>query len=183
MFATMIRRQIQSFETTWDYDATYLHELLDIGLKPVWVFQQATGLGSYRDGVPVGPWFAAKLVSAKREDCGPCVQLAARMAQEGGLAPAHIGAVLARRFDELPDDVALGARFTEAVLTRSPDADALREQVVASFGRRGLVSLAFAMLSARLYPDLKFALGHGHACSMVVLDEEVLWTPAMEAAG
>ncbi len=46
MLSTLIHRQVDAFETTWNYDASYLHELLDIGLKPMWVFQQDTGLGS-----------------------------------------------------------------------------------------------------------------------------------------
>ena len=36
-------------------------------------------------------------------------------------------------------------------------------------GRRALVSLAFAMTAARLYPTVKYALGHGKACTRVVV--------------
>ncbi len=57
-----------------------------------------------------------------------------------------------------------------AVLDRDPLADRLRVQAVERFGRRGLVSLAFALLSSKLYPTLKYALGYGHACAVVHVD-------------
>ena len=37
-------------------------------------------------------------------------------------------------------------------------------------GRRALVSLAFAITAARIYPTVKYALGHGKACMRVVVD-------------
>jgi hypothetical protein len=40
------------------------------------------------------------------------------------------------------------------------------------WGKRGLISLAFAMLSARMYPTLKYALGHGQACTRLVIGGE-----------
>ena len=37
------------------------------------------------------------------------------------------------------------------------------------WGRRALVSLAFAITAARIYPTVKYALGHGKACMRVVV--------------
>ncbi len=89
------------------------------------------------------------------------------MAQRGGADPAILRAVVARDVTALPFEVALAVRFTEASLRHAPEADDLREEVLRCFGKRGLVSLAFAMTSARLYPTLKYALGHGRACTRV----------------
>ena len=43
------------------------------------------------------------------------------------------------------------------------------DAIVKRWGPRALVSLAFAMTAARLYPTVKYALGHGKACSRVVV--------------
>jgi hypothetical protein len=57
-------------------------------------------------------------------------------------------------------------------LRHAPQADDLRDEVVRQWGRRGLVSLSFALVAARLYPTLKYALGHGHACTRLVIGGE-----------
>ena len=106
------------------------------------------------------------------EDCGPCTQLGIDMAQRQGVDPAILRAIVARDYVAMPEDVALAARFTEATLHHAPEADDLREEILLRWGKRGLISLAFAMLSARTYPTLKYALGHGRACTRVVIGGE-----------
>jgi hypothetical protein len=49
--------------------------------------------------------------------------------------------------------------------------------VVRRFGKRGLVSLAFAMTAARLYPTLKYAMGYGRACMRVTIGGETRPVP------
>jgi hypothetical protein len=43
---------------------------------------------------------------------------------------------------------------------------------VRQWGRRGLVSLGFRILAARMYPTLKYALGHGQACTRLKIGGE-----------
>jgi hypothetical protein len=50
----------------------------------------------------------------------------------------------------------------------------LREGILRRWGERGLISLAFAILSARMYPTLKYALGHGQACTRLVIGGEAM---------
>ena len=45
----------------------------------------------------------------------------------------------------------------------------VHDQPVKRCGRRALVSLAFAIYTARMYPTIKYALGHGKACTRVVV--------------
>jgi hypothetical protein len=78
------------------------------------------------------------------EDCGPCSQLAVTMAERQGVAPAVIKAIVAGDEHAMTPDAALAYRFAQAVLRHDPGADALREQIVARWGRRALVSLAWA---------------------------------------
>ena len=91
-------------------------------------------------------------------------------------APGHYASLLRLGVIALEQGQHLEAqqRFAEAVLMRHPDADTLRQTVVARWGRRALVSLAFGLLSARLYPTLKYALGHAHTCVRVQVAGEAL---------
>lgn len=85
-----------------------------------------------------------------------------------------------RDLDALPQETALVIRFTELVLAHDPGADALREEIVAMWGERALVSLAMAISATRIYPTLKYVLGYGKACARITVDQHsVSPIPAM----
>ena len=164
MIKWFLRRWIATFERTWNYDAAYMHEVLDADPKALLAFSKVAGVSRYRKDVPRAAYFAAAITGTMAEDCGPCTQLGIDMAEREGVDPAVLRAVVTREYAAIPYEVALASRFAEATLEHAPEADDLREEVVAQFGKRGLISLSFAMLAARMFPTLKYALGHGHAC-------------------
>ena len=172
MIKWFLRRWITTFERTWNYDATYMHDVLDADPKALLAFSKVAGVSRYRKDVPRAAYFGAAIIGTMAEDCGPCTQLTIDMAERAGVAPSVLRAVVARDFAALPADAALGARFADATLRRAADADDLREQVVRRWGKRALVSLAFAVTGARIFPTLKYALGHGRACTRVTVGGE-----------
>ena len=114
-------------------------------------------------------WFAAGLTASRSEDCGPCTQLGTSMAERRGVRPEILRAVLKDDVAAMPDDVALAWRFTKATLAHDPAADDYRAAILERWGRRALVSLAFAITASRIYPTVKYAMGHGKACTRVVV--------------
>jgi len=58
---------------------------------------------------------------------------------------------------------------SRATLAHDAAADEYREAIVKRWGGRALVSLAFAITAARICPTVKYALGHGKACTRVVV--------------
>ena len=172
MIRWLLLRWIDKFERTWNYDASYLRDVLDADPRALWIFSKVAGLGTYRRDAPLAAFCAAGLVGAMAEDCGPCTQLGIDMAQRSGVDPAILRAIVARDLAAMPYEVALAFRFAEASLARAPEADDLREEVVRHFGKRGLVSLAFALTAARLYPTLKYAMGHGRSCTRLTIGGE-----------
>jgi hypothetical protein len=91
------------------------------------------------------------------------------MAERAGVSLAVLRAVLADDPDDMPPDVALTWKFTHATLAHDPAADEYREAIVKRWGRFALVSLAFTITAARIYPTVKYALGHGRACMSIVV--------------
>jgi hypothetical protein len=172
MLKWFLRRQIGGFERAWNYDASYLREMIDIDPQSLMAFWKVQGLSRYRKGIPLAPYCAAGIVAVMTEDCGPCTQLGIDMAERQGVDPAILRAVVARDYQAMPFEVALAVRFTEATLRHAPEADDLREEVIRHWGRRGLVSLGFRILAARMYPTLKYALGHGQACTRLEIGGE-----------
>ena len=84
-----------------------------------------------------------------------------------GVAPGAIKAVLKGDTQAKPDDVLLAFRFAHSVPEHDPQGNVLREQVVQRWGKKGLISLGFAITMARFFPTLKYAMGHSQACSRV----------------
>ncbi|PPE73481.1 hypothetical protein C3942_11770 [Solimonas fluminis] len=167
MIKPLINSQISKFERAYDYDMSYARELLAADLKAVLLFNKVMPLAKYHRDIPVDAWFTAKIVGGLHEDCGPCTQLVVRMAEQAGVPAETLRAVVGRRPEQLPPDARLAYRFAEASLARSPEADPLREQVLQRWGRRALVSIAFALVAARIFPTLKYALGYGKTCLRV----------------
>ena len=169
MIGWALRRAIGRFERTWNYDASYMRDLIDASPRAAWVFARAAAIGRFRRDIPLEPWFAAGITAVRHEDCGPCTQLGVTMAERAGVSPEVLRAVLADNPDAMPADVALVWRFTRATLAHHASADEYRDAIVRRWGRRALVSLAFAITASRLYPTVKYALGHGKACTRIVV--------------
>ena len=170
MLTWLIHRFTRRFEQQWDYDASYLHEMIDADPRAARLFQKATALGTYRRDVPPAALAAAGIVAVKHEDCGPCTQLGVKMAEKSGIEPNVLRAVLTGNVAQMPPDVALAWHFTRATLDHDPEADTYREEIARRWGPRAVVALAFAIVTARLYPTVKYAMGHGKTCSRIVVD-------------
>jgi hypothetical protein len=169
MIRWILRKGVGSFEREWSYDAGYMRDLIEASPRAAWLFSRATALGQFRRDVPIEAWCAAGITAVRHEDCGPCTQLGVTMAERAGVSPPVLRAVLADDPDAMPPDVALAWRFTRATLAHDAAANDFRDAIVKRWGPRALVSLAFAITAARLYPTVKYALGYGRACVRVVV--------------
>ncbi|MGC1201258.1 MAG: hypothetical protein WA879_06880, partial [Candidatus Acidiferrales bacterium] len=47
--------------------------------------------------------------------------------------------------------------------------DRLRTEIESRWGRRAVVSLAFSIAGGQFFPNVKYALGFGHACTRVAV--------------
>jgi hypothetical protein len=169
MIKWALRKATDKFERDWDYDASYMRDIIDASPRAAWLVSRVTALGRFRQDVPIAAWCAAGITAVRSEDCGPCTQLGVTMAERAGVSPGVLRAVLAGDPDAMPADVALVWRFTRATLAHDAAADEYREAIVKLWGRRALVSLAFAITAGRIYPTVKYALGHGKACTRIVV--------------
>src|SRR3954449_1450273 len=145
MIRWVLNKAIDKFERQWHYDASYMREIIAASPRAAWLFSRVTALGRFRRDLPVEAWCAAGITAVRHEDCGPCTQLAVTMAERAGVSPGVLRAVLSDNADAMPPDVALVWRFTRATLAHDATADQYREGIVKHWGRRALVSLAFAI--------------------------------------
>ena len=179
MIKWALHKAIGKFERTWNYDASYMHDMIQTSPRAAWLFSRVTALGQFRQDLPVDAAFTAGITAVRHEDCGPCTQLAVNMAERSGVSPAVLRAVLTDDPAAMPPEIALVWRFTRATLAHHESADQYREEIVKRWGPRAVVSIAFAITASRIYPTVKYALGHGKACmrvevggSMVTYDQD-----------
>jgi hypothetical protein len=178
MLRWFLRRQIDAFEKDFGYDASYLREMADVSPRALIRFSRVMALSAHNEDAPREAWYAAKLAATMHEDCGPCTQLVVDMADRAGVRSTVLRAILSRKPESMPADAALAFRFAEATLAHDLAADALRDEIVKRWGKRALVTLALAITSSRMYPTLKYALGHGRACARVRVGGTDLPVPA-----
>lgn len=168
MLTWLIRNRINAFERKLGYDMSYVRDMLATDRAAVMAFMKATQLGNYKRDVPSDVHWAVKLVSIVHEDCGPCTQLCVTMALADGFDAKLIKALLSGDSAALPEPVALGVRYARAVLSHA-DADEAREEIERRWGKRAVLSLAFAMTTAKMYPAVKYAMGYGKACQRITV--------------
>jgi len=162
------------FAKRYDYDVSYMRDLIDTDPAAFFAFSKVQGLAGYRKGPPEAV-VAAALVGTLAEDCGPCTQIVVRMAEEKGVSPKVLKAVLEGDEAGMGPDAALAWRFARASLARDMNAaDPLRDEIVERWGGKALASIALAIASARVYPTVKYALGHGKTCSKVMVKGEAV---------
>jgi hypothetical protein len=164
LFRKLAAGRIDAFERRFGYDARYMREVLEVSPRAFRAFGGILKMSQHREGAPAEAVYAAKVTTAAAEDCGPCAQLAVTMAEREGVKAETLRGIVAGAVESLPASAALGVRFARAVLARAPELDDLRAEVVRTWGRRALVTLTFAIAATRVYPLVKYALGHGKAC-------------------
>ncbi|MGB9402630.1 MAG: hypothetical protein WCA98_03755 [Candidatus Acidiferrales bacterium] len=168
MIGWLVNKKIDAYQRAFDYDMDYFRDIYAASPRAFRRFSRFLGMAEYHEGVPLEALYAVKLVATLAEDCGPCTQLVVTMAERARVNSATLRAIVAGDESAMPADAALGFRFARAVLARDiGKGDLLREEVVSRWGRKALVSLAFAIASSRVFPAVKYALGHGKACVRV----------------
>ena len=174
MIKAFLHRSVAKLERGFGYDATYLHEVIDVSTPAFVKFGLFQIMSNHRDGAPADAYCAARIAATLSEDCGPCAQLTVDMALQAGVNPQSIAALLRGDLEQAGKDAELGFRYGIAVSQNTPAAVALAEEVETRYGKRALVSMAYAVACSRVYPALKRGLGHGAACSKISVSDEII---------
>jgi alkylhydroperoxidase family enzyme len=160
------RKMLQGFGRHYDYDVSYLEELLDTSADAFRAFEAAMPMARVKKVAPTEAVFIAKIAAMRAQDCGPCTELTLKMAREAGLAEPVIQGALRggkgltaeqREIHDYAVGVALNEELDPELLPR------LQERL----GREAIAEIAVNILATKLYPTLKRALGHAKSCSLI----------------
>jgi alkylhydroperoxidase family enzyme len=139
--------------------------MLRTSLRASLKFAKFLAVDEYRRVLPPAPCYVARIVAVRDEDCGTCVQIAVNQAKKAGVPAELLQAVLEGNIDYLPEELREAYRFAEAVVTRNGHEDELRERIRQRYGDEGLIEMALAIASCRVFPVTKRALGFAVSCS------------------
>ena len=170
MRSWIARRMLRATSKRYGYDTSYLEMMLKVSPSAFFKFAAVAKAAGHCEVVPVEASFAAKLVGALAEDCGPCAQLCVDMALEAGMPKDQIEAVLRRDPRAMNSATILGFRFADAVVRRSADDDEFRDAVRAQWGEKGVIDLTLALQMGRMFPMVKAGLGYAKECRRVTVD-------------
>jgi hypothetical protein len=166
MLRWLINRRLTAEEKKLGVSLDYARDILHSSLRAFLTFSKTMPLAAYRRTLPAEPFYLARIVATRQDDCGECLQIVVNQAKNAGIRPALLRAVLADRLEELPVDVAEACLFASAIVTAGDAVDALRERLRGRFGEEALVELAMTIAAARIFPALKRALGHANSCAV-----------------
>lgn len=130
-------------------------------------FSKIFSIAEYRDGLPADAYHVARIVAARDEGCGTCVQIEVNLAKASGVPSALLQAVINRNLDALPPPILDVYQFVEMVVTSAEEDDSLRQKIITHYGERGLVELALAIGTSRFFPIVKRTLGYATTCANV----------------
>lgn len=105
----------------------------------------------------------ARLAAVMAEDCGPCVEIAARGALITGVPREVINQALAGSL--APGAAAHAFAFGRAIALSLPETDELGEAIEAEFGRAVRTELTIAAATGRVHPAFKRGLGYAKSCA------------------
>jgi alkylhydroperoxidase family enzyme len=169
MLRRIILSRISSAEKKMGVSLEYCRFIIRASLRASFKFAKFLAVDEYRRVLPPGPLYVARIVATRHEDCGTCVQIAVNQARKAGVPAELLRAVLNGNLDALPEESRDAYRFAEAVLTVNGDEDALRERIRLRYGDEGLIEMALAIATCRVFPTIKRALGYAVSCSAVAV--------------
>jgi alkylhydroperoxidase family enzyme len=170
MIRSLIHKRLDAEERALGASLDYARHMLRASLGAFLKFALFLPLSRHRRVLPRPAYHVARIVAARDEDCGTCVQIEVNLARADAVPPDLIRMVLSETPDALPEDLADVYRFTAAVVRATGDEESLRQRIRYRYGEDGLVELALAIASARVFPITKRALGYATSCALVQVE-------------
>lgn len=167
MLRWLIRRKLSGEEKRLGESMDYLRHIVNVSPMVFLRFASILPFANSRRTLPKEVWYVAQIVSLKREDCGPCLQITVNLAQRDRVDSDLIRAVLDGDVGRLAGELVDVYRFAQTIVNSDVDPNDLREKIRDRYGERGLIELAYAIAGSRIPPTVKRALGFAKTCKEV----------------
>jgi len=159
-------KEIDGFEAHYQYDGTYMREMLEHTPEAYALFVHVLPLAKYRQRLEPGEYWVAKLAAMQVEDCADCLQLNVRMAQEAGIS-RHIVEATLKGGAELPVNLQQVYVYAKQVASHAqPDAK-LMARIEAQYSKGAILEFGLCIATAKIFPTIKRAMGYTKNCNLI----------------
>lgn len=162
-------QEINNFEEHYNYDSTYMREMLESSLVGYSKFVNAIPLTSHREHLDLETFWVAKLASVKTEDCGECLQLNVNMAKEAGVSAEIIRGVIMQS-ERLSNDLKDVFDYAVGVSLNQLDNEELLSRIEMRFDKGQLIELGVCISTAKIFPVIKRSIGYAKSCALIELE-------------
>ncbi|MDA7977761.1 MAG: hypothetical protein MPJ50_03195 [Pirellulales bacterium] len=167
MIRRLILRKLDVQEAILGESMDYLRHMVRTSLRAFLRFTKILSFASYRRKLPTDAAHVARMVAARSQDCGPCVQISVNLASAEGMNPEWIQAILDGRPDDLPKELAEVYLFTDHVVRMTGDEGDLRIAIRNRWSEEAVIELALAIAGSQVFPIVKRVMGYAKSCSVV----------------
>ena len=167
MIGWLVERQFRALEAQYGESCDWMRDMVRGSRAGFFKFSLFSPMATHRRHLPVEAYHVARIAVGTADDCGPCLQTFIADALKQGMDEQVLQDAVQGAAELLPAQSAPAYRLSAAVAGRHNGLSYLVERARACYGEAGLVELALAIASARVFPTLKRALGHGETCSQV----------------
>ncbi len=181
MLNRWVENRIKGFEDLTGQSADYLRDIYEGSHSAFFkylMFQQ--GIGAHQSAAPSDALAVVAIAVMRQQDCGPCMQITMTFAEMENVDEAVLRAAFDRDLDALPAPLDMVYLYAEAVVRSDWKSADYEPLVRAHYGDAAMVDFALRIASSAVYPTLKRALGHGHACTSVKIGGKVMAAPRVE---
>jgi len=158
---------IESFGTHYNYDTSYMKEMLRVAPEAYETFENFLPMASYSKNTPKDVLHVTKIAAMQFEDCAACLQLAVDIALEAGVDKEIIKDVLFNKAQGLSSELKYIYDFTLAVVQNIPVTDEMYTKIEYTYSPDIIVELSLAIASAKVFPAIKRTLNEAKSCSVV----------------
>src|SRR3954464_10949659 len=103
MLRRLILGRIAAAEKTLGVPLDYCRYIARTSLRAFFKFAKFLAVDEYRRVLPPGPFYVARIVTLRHDDCGTCLQIGVNQARKAGISAETLRAVLDGRLDDLPE--------------------------------------------------------------------------------
>lgn len=165
LISRFMERRLVAEEKAHGISLAYLRCMLRAAPAHFFKFLKVMPLAGFRRVLPPEVYHLARIVTARHEGCGSCLQSELYLARMAGTGEHVIQAALMDNPCSLLPNLAEVHLFTQSVLERTEEEDLYRESIVQRYGENGLIELALAIAVGRMFPTVKRALGYSTHCA------------------
>lgn len=169
MSSSEAMKQIDDFEECYNYDSTYMRELLHTSPEGFAKFNDFLPLSFHREKLSIEDYWTAKITAMQVEDCGECLQLTIRMALEKGV-PKQLIKMIINNSETLSDNLHDLYCYAKAVASHSQLDTSLMTRIKSRYDKAMLLEFGLCIATAKVFPTIKRALAYTKSCSLMDIE-------------